>query len=347
VLGNISLARITVDPEGSVFKRLAEAEKAIEQARGLTQHLLTFSKGGEPVKSVVALGPVVRSAALFALRGSNVRFGCSIVEDLWATEVDEGQIVQVINNLIINADQAMPEGGEINVICENVTVPEGSALQLSPGEYVVITVEDYGCGIEPENRQKIFDPYFTTKKEGSGLGLAATYSIIKKHGGRIDMESTSGVGTTFRLYLKATDAPVTAIAVEEPQPIRGVGRILVMDDEKGIRNLLTDMLGHLGYEVKTTMDGVSAVESYRAALKNGSGYDAVIMDLTIPGGMGGREAMTQLLEIDPDVRGIVSSGYSNDPVMAQHRLYGFSGVLDKPYMAGSLSKVLREVIGKG
>ncbi|MBE9528013.1 MAG: PAS domain S-box protein [Proteobacteria bacterium] len=347
VLGNISMAKITVDPEGSVFKRLAEAEKATEQARGLTQHLLTFSKGGEPVKSVVALGPVVRSAALFALRGSNVRFDCSVAEDLWATEVDEGQIVQVINNLIINADQAMPEGGDISVICENIAVSEGSALQLSVGEYVAVTVEDHGCGIDSENRTKVFDPYFTTKKEGSGLGLAATYSIIKKHGGRIDMESTSGVGTTFRLYLKATKAPVTALSVEDPRPVPGTGRILVMDDEKGIRGLLTVMLEHLGYEVKTTKDGASAIESYRVALKNGKGYDAVIMDLTIPGGMGGREAIKRLLEIDPDVQAIVSSGYSNDPVMAQYARYGFSGVLAKPYMTGSLSKVLYGVIGKG
>jgi PAS domain S-box-containing protein len=346
IMGNISLAKMFADPGTKAFDRLSDAEKACERATGLTQQLLTFSKGGAPVKKTASIVQIITDSAGFMLRGSNVKCEFTLPKDLWAADVDEGQMGQVINNLIINADQAMPDGGVISVTAENVSITAADHLPIPEGRYVLISIQDQGEGISPENLSKIFDPYFTTKERGSGLGLATVYSIIKSHQGHLDVESTKGVGTIFRLYLPASEHAIEPVenmvpAVNMPA---GTGRILVMDDEEIIREIAREILSHLGYEVEVCGDGRSALTLYQEALNSGNRYDAVIMDLTIQGGMGGKETMKALLGIDPTVKGIVSSGYSNDPILAHFRQYGFSGMVSKPYTVKELQEILQELV---
>jgi CheY-like chemotaxis protein len=293
---------------------------------------------------VASIVELVRDSAGFALGGSNVRCEYSIPDDLWAVEIDEGQISQVINNLVINANHAMPEGGTIDLRCENVRIGTGDNLALKAGEYVRVAIEDHGCGISKEHIQKIFDPYFTTKQKGSGLGLATSYAIVKNHEGLITVESRLGAGTTFSIYLPATHKEVPEDEHMEAKGIRGEGRVLVMDDEEIIRDLVSEILTANGYEVDLTVDGAEAIERYKESVESGNRYCVVIMDLTIPGGMGGDEAIKALLEIDPDCKAIVSSGYSNDPIMADYRRHGFSGVISKPYRAVELSVLVHSVI---
>ena len=340
ILGNVSLVKMLVNPEDKAFKKLDEAEKASERARDLTQQLLTFSKGGSPVKKVVSIGKVVVDSATFAARGSNVRCDFSIPEDIMAVEVDEGQISQVVNNLIINAEQAMPEGGVIRIVLENIVHTPGGFLPLKQGEYVRLSVADKGTGITEKDLQKIFDPYFTTKKKGSGLGLATVYSIIRNHEGYIDVQSQLGVGTTFQIYFPASEKTVEKKANRDNAPVMGKGKVLVMDDEEIIREVAREILISLGYTVEVCGDGIEAVVIYKNAMDSGNAFGAVIMDLTVPGGMGGREAIAKLLEIDQGVRGIVSSGYNNDPILACYSEYGFSGVATKPYTMRELSEAL-------
>jgi len=344
ILGNISLARLFPDA-GKISERLVEAEKACMQAKDLTQQLLTFARGGAPVKKTASIGEILKDSASFALRGSNVRCEFSIPDGLWPADVDAGQISQVISNILINADHAMPEGGVVTVRAENVTVGAEEALPLEDGEYVKITMEDQGIGIPEEHLQRIFDPYFTTKQKGSGLGLATSYSIIKNHDGHITAESQVGVGTIFYIYLPAS--PGKALVEEEKEeerPIMGEGRILVMDDEKHVRDAVAEMLVSIGYNVTTSIDGHEAIEMYREAKEFGQPYDAIIMDIVVPGGMGGKETIRKLIEVDPEVNVIVSSGYSNDPIMAGFREYGFNGAIAKPYKIREMSEVLHRVI---
>jgi PAS domain S-box-containing protein len=344
ILGNISLARMYTDLD-RIFERLAEAERASMQAQSLTQQLLTFSRGGAPIKKTVSIAELLRDSVSFALRGSNARCELSIPDDLWSVEVDEGQISQVISNIVINADHAMPRGGIIKVRAENVTIGAEDAIPLEDGEYVKIYIEDRGIGIPKENLDSIFDPYFTTKQKGSGLGLATSYSIIKNHEGHITVESELGAGTTFHIYLPASPEAVPTEKKEaEEKPIMGEGRILVMDDEKHVRDTVAAMLNSLGYKVTTSVDGAEAIELYKDAKESGQPYDAVIVDIVIPGGMGGRETIQRLMEIDPEVRVIVSSGYSDDPIMADFSRYGFKGAIAKPYKTKELSEVLHRVI---
>jgi PAS domain S-box-containing protein len=344
ILGNISLARMYTDLD-RIFERLAEAERASMQAQSLTQQLLTFSRGGAPIKKTVSIAELLRDSVSFALRGSNARCELSIPDDLWSVEVDEGQIGQVISNIVINADHAMPRGGIIKVRAENVTIGAEDAIPLEDGEYVKIYIEDRGIGIPKENLDSIFDPYFTTKQKGSGLGLATSYSIIKNHEGHITVESELGAGTTFHIYLPASPEAVPTEKKEaEEKPIMGEGRILVMDDEKHVRDTVAAMLNSLGYKVTTSVDGAEAIELYKDAKESGQPYDAVIVDIVIPGGMGGRETIQRLMEIDPEVRVIVSSGYSDDPIMADFSRYGFKGAIAKPYKTKELSEVLHRVI---
>jgi PAS domain S-box-containing protein len=347
ILGNISLARAHSRGHENVLKRLGEAEKASLRAKDLTHQLLTFSKGGAPVKKTSSIPDLLRDSAWFALSGSNVRCDLSIPGDLWPVEVDEGQISQVIHNLTINADQAMPHGGVIKVYAQNISV--GPEHKLGPSligkKYVRLSVEDQGVGIPQENIAKVFDPYFTTKQKGSGLGLASCYSILKNHGGFITVESEIGTGTVFHVYLPAASATK---AIQRPTangPITGKGLVLVMDDEEILRNFVAELLKYLGYEVQLASDGEEAIELYGKAKAAGRPFDCVLMDLTIPGAMGGKEAIQQLLEIDPDVTAIVSSGYSDDPVMADYERHGFRGVVAKPYDAVQLSEVLHKVLG--
>ncbi len=346
IIGNISLAKAFVDPADKIHKRLTEAEKASFRARDLTQQLLTFSKGGTPIKKVVSLEEIIRDAAGFALRGSNVMSDIVVPSDLWPAEVDEGQISQVIHNLVINADQAMPQGGVVRVMCRNVPGPE-KGLPLKEGKYVELTIEDQGTGIPKEHLPKIFDPYFTTKQKGSGLGLAAAYSIIRRHGGYITVESELGAGTAFHVYLPASDAAMPEKAEGEEGVVPGCGRVLLMDDEETVRKVTGAMLASLGYDVEYAEHGEEAIVRVKQAMEAGRPFDALIIDLTIPGGMGGKDVISKLREMDPAVRAIVSSGYSNDPVMADFRSYGFDAVLAKPYEIRALSETVRRVMNEG
>jgi signal transduction histidine kinase/CheY-like chemotaxis protein len=344
ILGNIELAKMLTVREGNVYERLEDAEQATLRARDLTQQLLTFSKGGAPVKSVIAIGDLIKESVRFALRGTDVKCEFSIPDDLWPVDADEGQMNQVVNNVIINADQAMPEGGTITVACENVTLGASEVPLLQEGTYVRISIEDHGIGISKEHLSKIFDPYFTTKQRGSGLGLATSYSIIKKHHGQITVESALGAGTIIHIYLPASAGTVVKRDVKREELVKGAGRILVMDDDEILREATRKMLTALGYEAELAQEGAEAIGAYQKARESGRPFDAVIMDLTVPGGMGGKEAVKKLLEIDPNARAIVSSGYSNDPVMAEFAKYGFRGIMIKPYRMKDLSEVMRQVI---
>lgn len=351
ILGNVSLVKTYGNPEDKAYRRLTEAEKACLRARDLTQQLLTFSKGGAPVKKVTSIAELIRESASFAQRGSNVRCEFSIADGLWPLEVDEGQISQVINNLVINAQQAMPQGGVIRISVENVMgtgfpiSDRVGALQVKDRRYVKITVEDQGIGIPEEHVSKVFDPYFTTKQRGSGLGLAVTYSIVKNHDGYIEVESKLGVGTKFHIYLPVCDKGLPERTnMEKDNLIRGRGRVLVMDDEEIVRDLLGEILGQIGYEVGFAREGGEAIELYIRAKDSGKPFDVVIMDLTVPGGMGGKETIKRLLDIDPEIKAIVSSGYSNDPIMSDYRRYGFMEMVTKPYRIEELSVVLNKVM---
>jgi len=344
VIGNISLAKMYAEPESEIFKTLKDAEVASLRAKDLTHQLLTFSRGGVPVKETASIVEIIKDTVRFTLRGSNVQCKFSIPDDLWSVEIDISQINQVIDNLIINADQAMPERGLIKVSAENITMGEERSLPLKKGKYVEITVEDGGLGISEEHLQSIFDPYFSTKQKGSGLGLAISYSIIKNHGGYITVESKLSVGTTFYIYLPASMEAIKVGKEGKEGFIPGEGRVLLMDDEEGVRNVVGRMLKVIGYEREFAKDGARAIEMYEQAKESGKPFDVVIMDLTVPGGMGGKEATPKLLSINPGVKVIVSSGYFNDPVMAHFKRHGFSGVITKPYNIVELSKILHNVI---
>ena len=346
VIGNISLAKANASPETKYYECLGNAEKAGLRARDLTQQLITFSKGGAPLMRSASIEEIIRDTAQFVLQGANVSSSFSFADDLWLCEIDEGQVSQVISNLVINANQAMSEGGVISIAAENMTVGKGANLPLKQGKYVKITVADHGEGISPENLPKIFDPYFSTKQAGSGIGLATSYSIIRRHRGLVTVESVLGDGTTFYIYLPASDAKSVAQGSEVTGLTKGKGRILVMDDEEIVREVVEQMLVYLGYEVVFVADGSQAIERYRESRESGASFDLVILDLTVPGGMGGKETMEHLLKIDPEVKVLVSSGYSTDPVMAEYRKFGFSGVIGKPYEIKTLGDALSLVLRK-
>ncbi len=344
ILGNIALAKMYGEGDSKITDVLGEAEKAFWRARDLTQQLLTFAKGGAPIKKTASVRELLTDTTNFALRGSNVRVDFDIANDLWAAEFDRGQLSQVINNLVLNAKQAMPGGGKLRIRAQNLRL-KGGEIPLPPGPYLHIEVSDTGAGIPEKHLAKIFDPYFTTKQQGSGLGLSIAYSIITKHQGHITVRSTIGVGTTFNIYLPATpNAKLAAERASEDGAPDGHGRrVLVMDDELQVRNVLGGLLKGMGYDVAFAHDGNEVLHAYAEALRKHNRFDVVIMDLTVPGGMGGKECIAKLREIDPDVRAIVSSGYSNDPVMADYGAYGFRGVVAKPYQVKELGAVLRSV----
>ena len=348
IIGNLSLALTKLNPTDPVSDRLTTAKKASVRAQELAQQLLTFAKGGAPIKKITGMGQLVKDTVSFSLRGSNIRCEFDIPKDTWSAEVDGGQISQVITNMVVNAEQAMPAGGTLYTRCENFTLsgedPTLTSLRL--GRYVRISIKDEGTGIPEEYLKKVFDPYFTTKTKGSGLGLATAYSIIKNHEGQISVESSPGSGTTFHIYIPASEKKAaTAAEREHPQtPIEGKGRILILDDEEAIRLLVYHTLTPLGYDVTEAPDSLTAIELYKKAMQEGKRFDAVISDLTLPGGMGGQEAVKHLIELDPTVKAIVSSGYANDPVMSRYQEYGFCAMIPKPYEVSELSHVIYDVI---
>jgi PAS domain S-box-containing protein len=344
IIGNLSLVKYATKLPPEVIGRFDLVEKAALRARDLTQQLLTFAKGGAPVRHTASLIEIIRESADFALRGSKVRAEFNLATDLAPADVDASQIHQVIHNLVLNAVQAMPDGGLVRVEAQNHRLISRAEAPLPPGDYIRICVRDQGPGITPDLLPKIFDPYFTTKHGGSGLGLATAFSIIKRHDGHITAESKVGDGAVFHLYLPASKNPVPEKHKEAPANYKGSGKILVMDDEEPVRNLACTMLKHFGYEPLPCKDGAEAVIRYNQAKRKGEPFAAVIMDLTIPGGMGGREALQQIRAGDPSVRAIVSSGYSNDPVMAKYREFGFRGVVEKPYTIDELGRVLHDVV---
>jgi two-component system cell cycle sensor histidine kinase/response regulator CckA len=338
ILGYISLARLQLHDPEKAKKRLEEAEKATGRAKDLAKQLLTFARGGEPVKKIIDMRALLKEAVGFALLGSNVNCVFSLADDLWPLEADEGQIAQVIHNLVLNAVQAMPEGGTVTVSAENVIARENG------DRYVRFSVEDTGDGIPEENLLKIFDPYFTTKQHGSGLGLATCFSIIKKHGGKIRASSRIGKGSTFTASLRASVMARASESETQKTLSQGRGPVLVMDDEKMIREVTQALLEELGYTVECAENGSETVELYLKRREQGVPFAAVILDLTVPGEVGGRETIKNLLEIDPEVKAIACSGYTSGPALANYREYGFSGVLCKPFRLEELSAAMHELL---
>ena len=347
LFGNISLAKDELTREHPVHALLEDAEKSMNRAVRLTKQLLTFAKGGAPVKEDVSLGALIEEVARFDLSGSKVKLVQHQAEGLWLAEVDKGQIQQVISNLTINARHAMPDGGQLYITLENAAMPAGAIVGLQRGKYVKVIVRDEGTGIDPKHLARIFDPYFTTKQSGSGLGLATAYAVIHKHGGHIGVVSELGHGTTFTLYLPASATLPQAIVappVAASASAARHARILVMDDEPYICAIVARMLKSSGCTVVAAADGAEAIARYQQAQAAGAPFDVVIMDLTIPGGMGGEDAVKQLLALDPHARVIVSSGYADDPVMAHYADYGFIGTAAKPFTLSELRTVVRRVL---
>jgi signal transduction histidine kinase/ActR/RegA family two-component response regulator len=335
LIGNISLIRLDGGLTGESAQSLDQAAKAAARARDLTQQLLTFAKGGSPLRAAVSLPEIVKEVAEFATRGSKVSCRFDLPADLWPANVDKGQVGQVVQNIVINAIQAMPDGGRVDVALSNQQVDDEFEGVLAPGRYLRVDIRDHGPGIPQADLTRIFDPYFTTKQQGSGLGLATVHSIVKKHAGHITVDAAPGQGTTFHVWLPAAEAgavPRSDSVHPAPKPDKGGGaRVLVMDDEQFIRDLAGSILKRHGCAVTTVADGAAALREYARGRDDGAPYNLVILDLTIPGGMGGRQTMEELLRLDPGVRAIVSSGYSNDLVLANYQAHGFRGMISKPY----------------
>lgn len=344
IVGNLALGKMNLNQGDELFDLLGEAEKASFQAKGLTQQLLTFARGGAPIRKTTVIDELLRDSVRISLSGSNVISEISIADDLWPVNIDSAQISQVCNNLIINAMQAMPRGGTIMISADNITVQEEEIAPLPAGKYVRIAVKDEGTGIPEEIKTRIYDPYFTTKPSGSGLGLATSYSIIRKHDGYITSHSSPDEGTTFYVYLPASSEGPEAEFNQQLIMMKGQGKILIMDDDAQIREVAGHILDSIGYEATQVQDGAEALAYYIRELEDNKKFDAVIIDLTIPGGMGGKETARQILQIDPQAKLIVSSGYSNDPIMADYEAWGFKGVIPKPYGVKELSETIARIV---
>jgi sensor domain CHASE-containing protein/nitrogen-specific signal transduction histidine kinase/ActR/RegA family two-component response regulator len=346
ILGNLSLSLEQASPGSELAARLEEAARAAESARSLTRQLLTFAKGGAPIRNAAVLSELIRETSMFALSGSKVRCEFAMDDPLWSAEVDRDQISHVISNLVINAKESMPEGGTIRIRANNDILGDDNPLGLVEGRYVHISVADEGIGIAPEDLSRVFDPYFSTKAGGSGLGLAASWSIIEQHDGSMSAESTPGAGTSIHIFLPATEVSELRKPEQDQEPRRGEGRVLVMDDDSIVRKVAVGMLEKLGYRAESVPDGDELIRLYGQATAGGDPFDAVIMDLTIPGGIGGEESLARLLEIDPEARVIVSSGYSESATLADYRSKGFRAALPKPYRIAQLSVVVASVISE-
>lgn len=344
IAGNLNLAKKRLDVPEKAMEVILRAEKVAYKAKTLTEQLITFSKGGMPIKKILSLKELIIDSVQFSITGSNVVSRFAFDEDLYLVEADEGQITQVITNFAINAKQAMPSGGALEVGAVNVTLPADNKFSRAGGKYVRITIKDRGVGISEENISKIFDPYFTTKPDGTGLGLATAYSIINNHNGFITVDSKLNEGTTFQIYFPAhegtAEAPKTVFA---GSGIFKGKSVLLMDDDETVLLPVSEMLADLGYKVRVARNGEEALAYYEASMRDGHKFDVVIADLIVQGGMGGKETIERLLKLDPKVCAIVSSGYSNDPVMADHTRYGFRGVLAKPYQIEEMHGALKRV----
>jgi PAS domain S-box-containing protein len=344
ILGNISLLQATLAADDSASEHLNEVEKASQRARELTRQLLTFSRGGDPVRKPFHPEPLIRESATLALRGRASACTFSITPALAPIDGDEGQIGQVLRNLVINASQAMDGGGAVRISAENRTVRNGEVHTLAAGNYVAVAIADSGVGISEEHRLRIFDPYFTTKRIGRGLGLAVSHSVVGNHRGAITVDSQVGQGSVFTVYLPAASGDAIAAHASPVEIVRGRGLVLIMDDEESVRQIAGKIVRALGYEAAYARDGREAIDQWREARAKGQPFDVAIMDLTVPGGMGGQEAMRELLAIDPEAKAVVSSGYCQDPVMANFRDYGFRDVLAKPYNVLDVSQALSALL---
>ena len=347
ISGNIGLAQIEAPADsGTLLGFLSKAGQAAQHAAHLSSQLLTFSKGGTPLKKVVSVGELLEHSAEFSLYGSNLRADFDIAVDLWKAEVDAGQIEQVVNALMLNAREAMPHGGTVRVRARNVVLDDKPGAILPVGHYIKITITDRGPGIPQELRTKIFDPYFTTKPTGTGLGLAISYSIVKKHGGLLHLENASSEGSAFAFYLRASDRklPAPEVRVTERAFHFNHQRVLVMDDEAAIRELTSQLLGTLGYEVTAVPDGLEAVRLYERALRRGEQFQVVILDATVRGGMGGVATIERLRSLDPKVNAIICSGYSDEAALSEFLAYGFRGALPKPFTRSELADALQRTV---
>lgn len=341
IFGYIDMA-YEISNEKQVKKYLSEVLNNIDRARGLTQQLLTFAKGGAPVKKLDHIQPVLKETVQFAISGSNVSCNFDLSDDLWACNFDRNQVEQVFDNLVINARQSMPAGGTIRVSAQNISFAKDEHPSLPAGHYIKISIHDDGGGISKETLPHIFDPYFTTKSKGTGLGLSTSYSIISRHNGSIDVESEKGKGTVFHIYLPASRNDVTSDKEESTQKYKGTGVILIMDDEKAILEVISEMLISLGHTVICKSNGDDAVDFFREKKKTGRKIVAMIFDLTIPNGMGGKEAVSEIRKLDADIPVFVTSGYSEDPVMSNPEEYGFTASICKPFRLAQLSEMLKK-----
>ncbi|MBS1238581.1 MAG: multi-sensor hybrid histidine kinase, partial [Deltaproteobacteria bacterium] len=349
VLGNISFAKMLTDPSNKIYKRLTDAEDATIKGKELTYRLLAFSRGGESLKKVTSLKEVIKDSARLTLSGSNIKCIFSFSGNLQQVEIDREQIQQVIHNIIMNAKETMSGGGKIEISADNIALSSEDTIPLPEGDYVKIAIEDHGSGIPEEDFSRIFDPYFTTKEisnvKGMGLGLSICYSIVKSHGGFITAESQQSVGTTVHVYLPACkkETPVAQMEKEIPLDLGGC-RVLYMDDENALRDVAGEMLAHMGYDVEFSRDGTEAIKTYSEAITSMKPFDIVIMDLTIPDGMGGADAINKLHKIDPEAKVIISSGYTNDPIIKDFKKYNFSGAISKPFDIDELVRVIESVL---
>jgi len=347
MLGCVALAKSDSSLSGNdkILKYLEDMESTTFMARGLAEQLLTFSKGGEPLKKLFSLRELIASSAEFVLSGTSIKLENMIDENLLNIEADESQISQVINNLLINAAQAMSDGGEIIIKGRNAVLEENNRHGLQSGKYAVVEIEDNGPGIDPLIASRIFDPFFTTKSKGSGLGLSVAYSVITRHGGVITVSSGTKGGALFTIILPAVDKNLYIKSEVSAEKFSLTGTVLLMDDDDMIRHVGESLIESLGLKVVSAGDGESAVKLFNEYYERGELFDLVILDLTIRGGMGGLEAFSAMRMIAPEVKGIVSSGYSSDPVMSNYREYGFTGVLKKPYMFNELGRLIKEILG--
>ncbi len=346
ITGNTSFLLGKLNQGDELYHVLSDIQESSKQAQNLTHQLLTFSKGGAPIKKVTDINRLLKASVIFSTRGAAANCHFELSDELWSTEIDEGQINQVIGNLVINANQAMPNGGTITIRTENEKIEANSELPLSAGIYIKVIFKDQGVGISKKHLLNIFDPYFTTKQKGSGLGLATAYSIIKRHGGHISVYSEIEKGTVFNVYLPASLKGVSKVKDVVKPSHTGKGKILIMDDQEIILRMATSMLEYLGYDATVAMDGSQAIELFRDAYQSENPFNLVILDLTVPGGMGGTETIQTLLNIDPKLKAVVSSGYSNDPVMADYEAYGFCGLLPKPYTNDHMTTLLNKIFNE-